>query len=197
MTPLAASNPMASRSIFTRSLGAGPLPSARELISDEVSHLHGRGQSRWRTNPFMATCRTVSGFLFVIVMALYFLDPFRFAVQKSQAINAYLYLSRFGNPTEVEPLRTCGIFTERDWRQLAHRAQLAESDSSKVFFVSTAAARDKVQETVDFMHECDALSNGQIGDVTALTTIRYYLFRQFGIIPPREWLSLNPVIETD
>lgn len=184
-------------SIFAKNISTEFSYTPREIISSEIKHLKGMGQSRWRTNPFMATCRTVGGLVFLAVLVLYFLDPFLFAIQKTQSIDAYLYLVRFGNPAEVEPLRTCGMFTTRDWALLQHRGQLAESESVKPFFVSTTAAKNKVAEAVDYMRETQSLANGNINGANPLTTIRYYLFRQFGIIPPQEWLSLNPVIEQD
>lgn len=182
-------------SIFARNISTGLVYTPRELISDEIHHLKGMGQSRWRTNPFMATCRTVGGMVFLVVLILYFLNPFQFAIHKTEAINAYLYLVRFGNPAEAEPLRSCGMFSERDWTMLEQRAQLAESESVKPFFISTSDAQKTIADTVAYMREVDALASGDVSNASPLTKVRFYLFRQFGIIPPREWMSLNPVID--
>ncbi len=184
-----------SSSIFARNLTSGLVYTPREMISEEIHHLKGYGQSRWRTNPFMATCRSVGGVVFLVVLALYFLDPFQFAIHKTQAINAYLYLVRFGNPAEAQALRTCGMFSERDWAMLENRGQLAESDSVRPFFISTADAQKAVADTVAYMRETNSLASGDVSEASRLTKVRFFLFRQFGIIPPREWMSLNPVIE--
>lgn len=181
-------------SIFTRNISTGLVYTPQELISDEITHLKGMGRSRWRTNPFMATCRTMAGFVFLALMVLYFMDPFRFAMEKTKAINAYLYLVRFGNPAEVAPLRASGMFSNLDWQQLEYRGQLAKSDSVRYDYVSTTEAQKAVSEVAAFMQDMDALSSGKVETATPLTKVRYYLFRQFGIYPPREWLSLNPVI---
>ncbi len=54
-----------------------------------------------------------------------------------------------------------------------------------------------VRDTLAYMRQVNALSTGNMEEATPVTKIRYYLFRQFGIIPPREWMSLNPVLESD
>lgn len=186
-----------STSIFARNLSAGMTLSPHDLISHEITHLRGRGQSRWRTNPFMASCRLAGTMVFSIVLILYLLDPFLFAIQKTQAINAYLYMTRFGNPAAVQPLLDSGMFTERDQRLLAVRAQLPASEWVKDYFISTADADKVMRDTVAYMTQVQALNSGHMENATPVTKVRYYLFRQFGIIPPREWISLNPVIEAD
>lgn len=184
-------------SIFAKDLSGGVTITPRELIAHEIGHLEGMGRSRWRTTPLMATCRTVSALVFFVVLALYFLDPFLYAINKSRAVDAYLYLTHFGDPEDVQSLTDCGMFTARDMHNLAIRTQTVDPSAVQNYFISTTDAKRAIRQAEDYMHEVNALQSGNLTDANRLTRIRYHLFRHFGIITPREWTALNPVMESD
>lgn len=184
-------------SIFATDLSTELSMDPREIIASEITHLEGMGSSRWRSNPFMATCRLIGGVAFLVVLVLYFLDPFLYSIHKTKAINAYIYLVRFGDASEVQPLRTCGLFTARDLTQLALRAQQSESESVKDYFISTSQADQVVRDAVQYMTQVRALDSGDLTEATPLTSVRYYLFQNLGIITPHQWIALSPYIELD
>ena len=52
------------------------------------------------------------------------------------------------------------------------------------------------EEAIDYMQNLNRLHSGKLEGADFLTYLRYGLFTRFGIIPPKQWNSLNPDVET-
>lgn len=184
-------------SIFARDLSGNIEISPRDLIAHEISHLEGMGRSRWRTTPLMATCRTLGAVIFVSLIVLYFLDPFLLAINKTRTVSAYIYLTDFGSAEQVQVIRDSGLFSRVDLQRLEKTAQKADPGEAKGYFTSTGEAVRTANEAIAYFREINAMHQGDILQAGQLTTVRYYLFQHVGIITPREWLFLNPVLNND
>jgi hypothetical protein len=181
-------------SIFSKDPSGEGRPSPRESIREEITHLDKLGRSRWKTTPLAAFCRSFGMFLFLVMVVLYFLDPFLLAINKTHTVSAYLYLALFGNEEQLVKIQQSGMFTPEQLETLKLRAQTTSPSTVKDYFLGTAEAEKTAANAIAYLDEVNALHRGELGNVSRLTLLRYYLFRQWGIVPPREWLALDPVL---
>jgi hypothetical protein len=177
-------------SIFTKEIEELPT-SPYDLIEPEIRHTKGKGVSRWQTSPHIAMVRLLGAFAFLILIGLYFLDPFLYSMHKSRAMRSYLYLKNYGDPAAAKALVDSGIFSEPELKIL--NSKIADFQA---FFESPAAAQKTAKEAIVYMDNLNRLHNGHLNGANFLTHLRYDLFTRFGIIPPKEWESLNPDVET-
>jgi hypothetical protein len=175
-------------SIFTRSaVTEVEEPSNYDRIQREIRHLKNRGMSPWTTNPFMKMGRLAMGFLAVLLAFMYFYDPFAYAYHKTQAMQAYLYLQRWGDNLEVERLEQSGYFSPEDIRLLN-----GSQANPKEYFVNTAEAHAASYAALRYRQQAEAVRDGDLSSGSVLDYWRYNLLIRWGILPPRQWRALNP-----
>ena len=59
-----------------------------------------------------------------------------------------------------------------------------------------ASAQKAADDAIAYMNNLNRLHTGRLDGANFITHLRYDLFNRFGIIPPKEWESLNPDVET-
>jgi len=177
-------------SIFTKELEEVPT-SPYDLIEPEIRHTKGQGVSRWQTSPHIAMVRLIGAIAFLVLIGLYFMDPFFYSMHKSRAMRSYLYLKSYGNPAEVRALATSGIFSEGELNVLNPKM-----GDFTAFYESPASAQKAADDAIAYMNNLNRLHTGRLDGANFITHLRYDLFNRFGIIPPKEWESLNPDVET-
>ena len=180
-------------SLFEKAPTAKPVHGAfaRERIVTEVKHVTDAA-SQNRQPVWVRYGRFAGGIVLLILMALYFLDPFVFAARKTQAIRAYLYERQHGDPKIASALLLSGYFDEIERANLQNRTGNFQS-----FFSSQEDCRRVGKETLRYWNMLVGMHNGNLGNVDGFNRFRYYLFASHGILPPMpvEWSTMTPYFD--
>ena len=178
-------------SIFTKDTTRTRPPTNLEKIEKEISHLVGG--SSVRKKPGESTKRFASWVLILVVgslLALYFMDPFVYAMRKSSAISVYLYLNNHEAGDATKALIATHIFTKDELYALNRR-----QGSYQAYFASPGEAKKAAAVIVAYMKGVSDLQSGRYDDLDDLNKIRFRLFVDNGLRPPRTWNMLNPSVE--
>jgi hypothetical protein len=174
-------------SIFTRELADPHPPGPYERIEPEVRHLASRGKSSWSVRPKYAVARLLLGATAAILVGLYVLDPFVMAVHKARAMRSYLFLSQYGNAKVVSELVESPVLTDYEVRMLKGRTgQFLD------YYVNTTQAEEASRQAIAYVEGIDRLHRHDLSEADLFGKIRYHLFIRWGLIPPRQWRTLNP-----
>jgi len=176
-------------SIFRRVPAPRP-KTAEELIAPEVGHLKKKGVTA-RDGKYKSR---VTSWIFTIaicaLLALYFMDPFLYALHKTEAIRAYLYLHSSGAEASAQELAASGIFTDNEI------AALNKRDGSFVdYFSSTTDAELSADAVVRYMSSMRSVRVGPYETLDPIGKLRYLLFTRSGLEPPITWTGLSPEID--
>ncbi|MCE0499131.1 MAG: hypothetical protein LV481_14415 [Methylacidiphilales bacterium] len=181
-------------SIFDKDPSKQPVPSAyaRERIEKEIAHLQKARSTRHRTDE-----RHTLGFIVVCVIllaiaGLYFMDPIIYSWDKGDAMQAYLYLHNCGSDQKARALVATGILTQAEVEILNRR-----HGSFQDYYASPQAAQKTADSIINFMNGLSTQRDGPYDSLDILGKIRFNLFCRWGLIPPTEWPSLNPVVKEE
>ncbi len=163
-------------------------PTVLERIGPEITHLKNKtsvrtGSSVRRSAPWTLTI--IVGSLFW----LYLMDPFLYALHKSDAIRTYLYLHNYDSPAATQPLVATKIFSIDEIRTLD-----AEHGSYQDYFASPAEARQKAASIVSYLQDLQYLHEGNEEKLDFVGKFRCVLFVKTGLTPPIHWSILDPSI---
>ncbi len=123
------------------------------------------------------------------LLALFVMDPFLYAMHKSHAIHAYLYLHNYDSTTATKSLASSGIFTPGEITVMN-----TQEGSYQNYFTSPQQAEETAASVVDFMKGLHALHYGQYLQLDPIGKLRYLLFVRIGLYPPTTWSGLNPSV---
>lgn len=174
-------------SLFTKDLGYRQ-PTVYERIAPEIAHLrkgvsvrYGAGAKVNGAAPWV-TAIAICGLL-----GLYFMDPFLYALNKADAIRAYLYLHNHDSAASTEALIGTQIFTQDEID-----AMNRQRDVSQETFASPLQAEQQAAAVVSYINSIKALRSGDYDQLDPIGKLRYLLFIRTGIFPPTIWSGLNP-----
>jgi hypothetical protein len=165
---------------------------ARERIEKEIEHLKKPKSTRQGADERKTLGIFVCSVIALVLFGLYAMDPFLFSWYKGDAIKDYLYLHNYDTGQKAQALATCGILTPADVQILNQR-----QGSFQDYYPSLQEADKNADSIIGFMNGLSKLRNGPPDDLDALGKIRYNLFCKWGVIPPKEWSALNPVIKDE
>ena len=175
-------------SLFQREPVARPL-TIYERLAPEIAHLqkgvstrHGKGGPG---GFFTWICVIAIG----AVLGLFFMDPFLYAVHRSDAIRAYLYLHSYDTDATVQPLIDSRILSANEIIVLNHK-----DGSFQNYFSSRQDAEDKAAGIVAYMSGLRTLRSGAYQNLDPIGKLRYFLFVRSGLMPPVSWSGLNPSV---
>jgi len=117
------------------------------------------------------------------------MDPFLYALHKSDAIRIYLYLHTYGAGPETNALIASGIFSQDEIATLNRR-----QGSFQDYFPSPDQAARKATAIVDYMNGLRALHEGNYKQLDPIGKVRCVLFISTGLPLPTTWTSLTPTV---
>jgi len=181
-------------SIFDKDPSKQPVPPAfaRERIEKEIAHLKKPQSTRYGPNVRNTYGIFTSCLILFAFIGLYVMDPFFYSWYKDEAIQAYLYLHNCDSDQKAQALAATGILNQEEVQILNHR-----TGSFLDYYASHQDAEKTADSIVSFMNGLSQLRTGSYDDLDFLGKIRYNLFCRWGIIPPREWPVINPVIKDE
>ena len=162
-----------------------------DRIGPEIAHLKKGTSVRQRVEARNTKAAWAATIAIFILLGLFFMDPFLYAMHKSSAIKAYIYLHTYGSDAAVKSLANSRMFTAEELHTMNGR-----HGSFQSYFTSPNDAQATADSAVDFMNTVRNLRYG--GDYTALdpvSKLRYMLFVRLGLFPPITWSGLNPTID--
>jgi hypothetical protein len=161
-----------------------------DRIGPEISHLQKGNSVRDRAearNKKGAWAATIALF---ILLVLFFMDPFLFAMHKSSAIKAYIYLHNYGSSSSTQAMAASRMFSADELQTMNNR-----HGSFQSFFASPADAQEAATSAVDFMNKAHNLRYGDYDTLDPIGKLRYMLFIRIGLYPPIVWQGLNPTLD--
>ena len=167
-----------------------PAPSVYELIAAEVAHLNKRYSVRYGTAERGRTAQWVFGIAVCAVLGLFFMDPFFYALQKSDAIRTYLYLHNYDSGASADALVASGILNRDEALRLNQRQGVYQD-----YFASPDEAEKKSESIIAYMNSVRDLHNGRYEQLDPIGKLRYELFVRVGLMPPTHWSGLNPSVQ--
>ena len=174
-------------SIFNRGTTAH-VPTIFERIGPEIQHLERAATARDGSQTSKMGAWTASIALFFL-LALFVMDPFLYAMHKSHAIHAYLYLHNYDSASATQSLANSGIFTQGEITVLN-----TQDGSYQNSFASPEQAEETAASVVEFMKGLHALHYGEYAQLDPIGKLRYLLFVRIGLYPPTAWSGLNPSV---
>ncbi|MEM1058424.1 MAG: hypothetical protein AAGK14_04180 [Verrucomicrobiota bacterium] len=156
-----------------------------EGIQNEVKN---SARTKVKPNPLYTLVRVTGVVLFGTLLALFFLDPFIYPIQKTKAMRSIVYLNLYGDPADVQRLAASSLLDDQDVEAL----MVKDGDYRAFFPGGTAEAREVGASALAYMEEVKAMHEGNVDALTIYNRIRYYLFVPTGLRPPKYWTSLNP-----
>jgi len=160
-----------------------------DRIGPEILHLQ-KGSSV-RDGEFTGT-KTGAWAAFIAILlliGLFIMDPFLFAMHKSSAAKAYIYLHHYGSESATKDLAASQLFSPNEIEALNNR-----KDTFQSYFASPAEAGETATSAVDFMNGIHALRAGQYENLDPIGKLRYMLFVRNGLYPPTIWDGLDPSV---
>jgi len=176
-------------SIFSRD-PAPRVPSIFDQIAPELEHLDRGGRSARegdRTKSKAGAWATSIALCFLL--ALFFMDPFLYALHKSAAIRAYVYLHNHASESATHALVASGIFSKGEIAAMNERPGPYQD-----YFTSPSDAEERASSVIDFMKGTRDLRHGQYSELDPVGKLRYLLFVRMGLTPPVTWKGLNPSV---
>ncbi len=177
-------------SIFTKDTSRTRPPTNLEKIEKEISHLQG-GSVRKKPGE---TSKRFATWVFVSVvgalLGLYFMDPFVYAMRKSNAISIYLYLNNHEAGDATKALIATHIFNKDEIAALNRR-----QGSYQAYFASPSDAKAAEAAVIAYMKGVNDLHGDHYDALDDLNKVRYRLFIETGLNPPKTWSMLNPSVE--
>ncbi|HSI85367.1 MAG: hypothetical protein ACAI35_07300 [Candidatus Methylacidiphilales bacterium] len=181
-------------SLFEKDPTAKPVHGAfaPERLVKEVDHLAEERRLN-KVHPLVKYGRIIGGFLLLIALSLYFLDPFVFASRKTQAIRAYLYQRQHGDEKVAAALLYSGYFDEQERAVLQNR-----TGNYMEFFNSPEECKRVALEAIRYIDTLRGIHTGNLSKVDGLNRFRYYLFLYPGILPPMpvDWSTMTPRVDS-
>ena len=118
------------------------------------------------------------------------MDPVLHSFRRGDAIRTYLYLRNYGSDAKARALLASGVFTPNEIDELNRRL-----GNFQDYFASGEAAKSSADSLIHYFSGLTALHNGQVAKLDAVGKVRYYLFVQFGLLPPQSWSMFDPPVE--
>jgi len=177
---------------FSKEIPGPPPPTVYEQIGPEISHLlkkdssvrHPSGQGQ-KKSPWIATLAIC------VLCGLYFMDPFLYAIHKTDALRTYLYLHNHENEaSSTQALVATHILTPNEILVLNN-----QEGAYQDYFSSSQEADHKVASIARYMHNLQALHSGDYDQLGPIGKLRYLLFVRNGLVPPTTWSGLNPSVD--
>jgi hypothetical protein len=164
-------------------------PTVLERIGPEISHLHKGGATAREGVRSSKVGAWIASIGLISLLALFLMDPFLYAIHKSEAIRAYLYLHNYDSTAATHSLVSTGIFSKDEIMVMNDR-----HGSYQSYFSSPAEAEETAATVVGFMNGLHDLHNGHYLQLDAIGKLRYLLFVRIGLNPPTTWSGLNPSV---
>jgi len=158
-----------------------------DRIGPEISHLQKGSSVRDRANARNKRGAWIATIALFILLGLFFMDPFLFAMHKSSAIRAYIYLHNYGSDSATQALATSRMFSADELQTMNNR-----HGSFQSYFTSPSEANEAATSAVDFMNRIHNLRYGDYATLDPIGKLRYMLFIRMGLYPPIVWSGLNP-----
>ena len=177
-------------SIFSKVPPAKP-PSIYDKIGAEITHIKKgqTGTAREGSDAGTKTGAWLATIAMGLLIVLFFMDPFLFAMHKSDAIRAYVYLHNYDSASNTDALVATHIFSDDEIA-----AMNAQHGSFQNYFPSPAAAQQKAAAIVSYVNGLHDLRYGRYEDLDPIGKLRYLLFVRIGLFPPTYWPGLNPSV---
>jgi hypothetical protein len=175
-------------SIFTKKPATRP-PTALDRIGPEIKHLK-KGISVREGNSRSKAAAWIASIALLLLIGLFFMDPFLYSLRKSEAIRAYVYLHNYASASSTSGLVASGIFSKDEIRVMNDRRGTFQD-----YFSSVTEAENQAVTVVDFINGLHALRHGKYEQLDRLGKLRYLLFIRIGIDPPMAWSGINPSVD--
>ncbi len=175
-------------SLFHREPVARPL-TIYERLAPEIEHLQKSASTRYGKGKSGGLTSWVIVLAISAVLGLFFMDPFLYALHRSEAIRTYLYLHSYDTDVTVQPLIASHILSKSEIGELDKK-----DGSFQNYFSSRQEAEEKAAAIVSYMNGLQMLRSGSYESLDPIGKLRYFLFVRSGIIPPVSWSSLNPTV---
>lgn len=176
-------------SIFSRALPT-PAPTLFDRLGPELEHLQKVTSVRYGTMAHKQSYGWAAAIAICSLLALYFMDPFIYAMHKYEAMQAYVYLHNHDSKSYTDALAATRMFSQDELDAL-NRQKATSADSN----MSPREAEDKAATVVAYMKSVRDLHLGRYEGLDPIGKLRYLLFVRTGLIPPTEWSGLNPSVE--
>jgi hypothetical protein len=160
-----------------------------EQIQAEITHLQKKTSVREQTASRNKMAITFTVLVFCTLIGLYIMDPFFYALHKTEAIRTYLYLHNYDSGSQVDALIASHIFSEDEIAAL-NRQQGSFQD----YYASPAEAEREAKTIVSYIQGLHDLRAGQYDQLDPIGKVRFVLFIRSGLEPPTSWKFLNPTI---
>jgi hypothetical protein len=161
-----------------------------DQIGPEIVHLQKGTSVRDRAEARNKKGAWIATIAICILLGLFFMDPFLYAMHKSSAIKAYLYLHNYDSDSSTKALEDSQMFTRDEIESMKslHGSYLS-------YFSTPVDAEKTAASAVSFMSGVHALHNGDYANLDPVGKLRYMLFVRLGLYPPVAWKGLNPPVE--
>jgi hypothetical protein len=161
-----------------------------DRIGPEISHLQKGNSVRDRAEARNKKGTLIASIAILILLGLFFMDPFLFAMHKSNAIKAYIYLHNYGSNSSTQALAASHMFSADELQTMNNR-----HGSFQSLFTSPADAQAAADSAANFMNEAHHLRYGDYDTLDPIGKLRYMLFIRIGLHPPIIWQGLNPTLD--
>ncbi len=161
-----------------------------EQIASEITHLKKKTSVRHGAAARSKTAAIVTLLVICALIGLYFMDPFLYAMHKSEAIRAYLYLHNHDAGPQVDALVASRILSEDEIAALNRR-----QGSYLDYYSSPAEAERQAAAIVSYVQGMRALRAGRYQQLDPIGKLRFVLFIRSGLLPPTDWRALNPSVD--
>ena len=176
-------------SLFHREPVARPL-TIYERLAPEIVHLQKRASTRHGKGKPGGLTTWLFVFAIGAALWLFFMDPFVYALKRSEAIRAYLYLHSYDSDASVQALLSTRILSENEVILLNRKA-----GNYQDYFSNHQDAEAEAASIVAYMNSLRTLHEGPPENLDPIGKLRYFLFIRSGLIPPTSWSGLNPSVE--
>ena len=177
------------QSIFTKGVTAR-VATVYDQIGPEIQHLQRGNSVRDGSMSGSKAGAWAASIALFLLLTLFFMDPFLFAMHKSSAIRAYIYLHNYGSAASTEALVSSGIFSHADVNEMNDKR-----GSYQDYFASAMDAEKTAASAVSFMSGMHDLRYAQPETLDPIGKLRYMLFVRIGLYPPTIWSGLNPSVD--
>ncbi len=176
-------------SIFDKQGAVAALsPNAQARLTVELADYRNRGKKNVRqvAPPSVWMLRMI----LLALVALYFADPFLYALHRAQAIRAYLYIHRYGDTRTLAGLGRSGLLMPTEQRALDNKR-----GDYRFYFQNPAEAQTAAEAACAYVQSARDLRSARVDRLNGVARLRYFLFVQFGLTPPLEWKALTPKVD--
>ena len=133
---------------------------------------------------------TVTLVVICVLLGLYFMDPFFYAMHKSEAIRDYLYLHNYDSGPKADALIASRILSEDEIAALNR-----QKGSYQDYYSSPVEAEQQAKSIASYMQSVHDLRAGRYQQLDPIGKLRYVLFIRSGLQPPTDWRTLSPSVE--